>query len=75
MSDHNATELTAAEHAQAMASYIEAGAARALELGNRGPLTFTKDGALEPSILEAYWLHGFYVFEGVIQSSELRLST
>lgn len=64
-------KLTAAQHAADMADYIDAGRARALALGNRGPLRFSADGALHPDILAAYWLHGFYVFEDVIDPVEL----
>ena len=65
------TEPTRAEHAAHAAAYLEAGEARALSLGNRGPVRFGADGALHPDILEAYWKHGFYVFEGVIGEAEL----
>ncbi|HEY5646910.1 MAG TPA: phytanoyl-CoA dioxygenase family protein [Pseudomonadales bacterium] len=65
------TVLTASQHAADMAGYIEAGRARALTLGNRGPLRFTADGKLHPEILEAYWKHGFYVLEDVIDAVEL----
>jgi hypothetical protein len=63
--------LTAAEHAADMADYMESGHARALTLGNRGPLRFATDGTLHPDILSAYWAHGFYVFEDVINPVEL----
>lgn len=63
--------LTASAHALEMADYMAAGRERALALGNRGPLRLTTDGALHPAILEAYWAHGFYVFEGSISESEL----
>jgi hypothetical protein len=63
--------LTAAQHAADMAGYIEAGRARALALGNTGPLRFSAHGALHPDILTAYWTHGFYVFEDVINKVEL----
>lgn len=63
--------LTAARHAADMAGYIEAGRARALALGNRGPLRFTAEGSVHPDILEAYWRHGFYVLEDVIGRVEL----
>lgn len=64
-------KLTAAEHAADMTSYISAGRARALTLDNRGPLRFAADGKLHPDILTAYWTHGFYVFEDVINTVEL----
>ena len=63
--------VTAAQHAADMAGYIETGRARALALGNRGPLRFAADGALHPDILTAYWAHGFYVLEDVIDTVEL----
>lgn len=55
----------------AHAAYLEAGAARAAALGNRGPIRFTKDGDLHPDIVEAYWRVGFYVFENVLRPEEL----
>ena len=54
-----------------MVHYREAGTARALTLDNRGPLSFNADGALDPAILDSYWRHGFYVFEGVLAAEEL----
>ena len=63
--------LSAAEHAAGMADYIEAGLRRGAEIGNRGPLRLDGDGLLHPDILEAYWTHGFYVFEQVIEPGEL----
>ena len=64
-------DLTAAQHAAEMADYLEAGRARAIALGNRGPLRLTAEGALAPDILAAYREHGFYVFEHVIDDREL----
>lgn len=55
----------------AMRSYLQEGQRRAFELGNRGPIRFTADGAVHPDILEAYWRCGFYVFEGVLGRDEL----
>ena len=57
--------------AQEMIEYRRAGEARALALGNRGPIRYNSDGTLHDDIVEAYWKHGFYVFENVISSSEL----
>jgi len=54
-----------------MAAYLAAGEARAFALGNRGPVRYGPDGALDPAILEAYWRCGFYVFEGVLGADEL----
>ena len=66
-----ATEPTRAEHAERMAAYLRAGEERARALANRGPVQFGADGRLHPDILEAYWRHGFYVFEGVVGEAEL----
>ncbi|MDI1287159.1 MAG: phytanoyl-CoA dioxygenase family protein [Reyranella sp.] len=63
--------LTAQDHARAMAEYSRAGEARAWALGNRGPIRFDADGRLDQSILDSYWTHGFYVFEGVVGPEEL----
>lgn len=53
-----------------MVRYREEGTARALAMDNRGPIHFDGDGALDPSILDAYSRHGFYVFEGVLDEEE-----
>lgn len=66
-----AERLTADQHAAAMADYLAAGKARALALGNRGPLRLTADGSLHPDILAAYQAHGFYVIENLIEADEL----
>lgn len=55
----------------AMAAYLAAGEARAMALGNRGPIRFEADGSLAADILEAYWRVGFYVFTGVLAAAEL----
>ena len=65
------TEPTRTEHAERIAAYLRAGEERALSLANRGPMRFGPDGGLHPDILEAYWKHGFYVFEGVVGETEL----
>ena len=62
---------TVAEHAAAMADYMREGVRRAQELGNRGRVRFKTGTALADDILEAYWRHGFYVFENVIGAAEL----
>ena len=54
------------EHEAAMVAYRETGTARAQSLDNRGPIRYDADGALHKDIVESYWRHGFYVFEGVI---------
>lgn len=54
-----------------MSAYMKAGEARALSLGNRGPIQFGADGTLAPAIVEAYERCGFYVFTGVLGAAEL----
>ncbi len=54
-----------------MDGYSLSGEKRARELGNRGPLRFTAEGAVHPDILAAYWQHGFYVLEDVLGTEEL----
>ena len=54
-----------------MDGYSLGGEQRARELGNRGPLRFTAEGAVHPDILAAYWQHGFYVLEDVLGTEEL----
>ena len=55
----------------AMMKYRADGTARALALPNRGPVSLDAQGQLDPSILEAYWKYGFYVFKGVLGEAEL----
>jgi hypothetical protein len=66
-----ATVLTRAEYEAGMADYLRDGERRAAEIGNRGPVRFDERGQLHPEILDAYWEHGFYVFEGVISQPEI----
>ena len=66
-----AAPLTAQDHARTMAEYSRAGEARARALGNRGPIRLDANGRLAQDILDAYWTHGFYVFEGVAGPEEL----
>ena len=54
-----------------MAAYCRDGERRARSLGNRGPIRFKAGGVLDDAILEAYWRHGFYVFENVIDAGEV----
>ena len=54
-----------------MAAYCEEGTARALGLGNRGPIRWDSNGQLHPDILDAYRAVGFYVFTGVLDKAEL----
>ncbi len=63
--------LSANDHAQTMADYIAEGTERAYDIGNRGPIRRNADGKLASDILDAYWEHGFYVFEGVVDDVEL----
>ncbi|MFV0258051.1 MAG: phytanoyl-CoA dioxygenase family protein [Acidimicrobiales bacterium] len=62
--------MSRADHTAVMAGYIEAGVERARRAGNRGPLRLV-DGVLDTSFLEPFRAHGFYVFEGVIDDTEL----
>ena len=64
--------LSKDEHAAIMRDYIEEGEASALSLGNRGKLKLTEEGTLDPAILDDYWKHGFYVFEGLVEAQELQ---
>ncbi len=63
--------LSRAEHDAGMAAYRKAGQRLADEIGNRGPLRLTDDGALHPDIQAAYWRHGYYVFTDVINPAEI----
>lgn len=67
----NAAAVDYGAESAAMAAYLAAGEDNAYALGNRGRVRYTADGALHPDILEAYWAHGFYVFEGVLRPEEL----
>jgi ectoine hydroxylase-related dioxygenase (phytanoyl-CoA dioxygenase family) len=66
-----ARPLSKAEHAAGMAAYQQEGVRIAAEINNRGPLRLTDDGALHPDIVAAYWRHGYYIFEGVIDAAEI----
>ena len=63
--------LSREQHVADMANYLRLGEARAVELANRGPVRLNADGTLHHDILAAFDKHGFYVFEGVVQSAEL----
>jgi hypothetical protein len=56
---------------EAMARYRAEGEARAMHLGNRGPIRFDADGNLDRAIVEAYSRCGFYIFEGLLHEDEL----
>ena len=62
---------TRAEHAADMAEYMREGERLVREIGNRGRIRLDVNGTLHPDILDAYWKHGFYVFEGVIGLDEV----
>ncbi len=70
MNDH-ATAPSRAEHQARMAEYLKAGEARARAIGNKGPVRFGPDGKLHADIVDAYWKHGFYIFEGVVDAAEI----
>ena len=55
----------------AMVEYRRRGSERALALDNRGPIRYDGDGRLDPSILDSYSRHGFYVLQGVLSPEEL----
>ena len=48
-----------------MQNYLKAGEKRALELDNRGPIKFEKNGKLSTDIRNSYAKYGFYIFEKV----------
>jgi ectoine hydroxylase-related dioxygenase (phytanoyl-CoA dioxygenase family) len=62
---------TAEEHARGMTQYMRTGCEIEQKIGNRGPLLLDPDGHLDAGILDAYWEHGYYVFENVIDASEI----
>ena len=55
----------------ALLRYREDGTARAMQLGNRGPIRYDEQGNIHPSILEAYTHCGFYILEDVLKPDEL----
>lgn len=63
--------LSRAAHDASMTAYRATGEHLAAEIGNRGPLRLTDDGALHPDIQAAYWRHGYYIFENVIGRDEV----
>ena len=60
------------DQADAMREYLIQGQAKALQLDNRGPLLFDKQGHLDEAIRQAYSKYGFYIFEGVMNAQELQ---
>ncbi|MFN0025859.1 MAG: phytanoyl-CoA dioxygenase family protein [Acidimicrobiales bacterium] len=65
------TRPSRSQHQASMADYLREGQARAAALGNRGPVRLDEHGKLHPDIVAAYWTHGFYVFEGVVDAAEI----
>ena len=63
--------LSDVEYSQNLQAYALAGETRALKLGNRGKARFDSTGKLASDILDAYRLHGFYVFEGLVNAEEI----
>jgi len=55
----------------AMVRYRREGEERARALANRGPLRFDAQGRLDLGFLDAYWRHGYYILEGVLDQAEL----
>lgn len=66
-----ASPIGAVDHERIMSEYGRRAESRAYALGNRGPIRLGPDGKLLPEILESYWTHGFYVFQGVVGAEEL----
>jgi hypothetical protein len=53
-------------------TYADEATARAMALGNRGPLRLNDNGTVHVDILDAYRQHSFYVLEGVVGAAELQ---
>ena len=67
------TELSAGDHAAAMANYLAERSDAAVALGSRGPVRFDAEGNLHPDILAEFATNGFYIFEGVIDLSFIHI--
>jgi len=65
--------VNATDYQLAQQGFVREGSGRALALGNRGPLKFDQYGGLNEEIIDAYWRTGFYVFENVIDPTEIKL--
>ncbi len=63
--------ISQAEHAAGMLAYQQEGQRIAATINNRGPLRLTDEGKLHPDIVAAYWKHGYYIFEGVVDAAEI----
>jgi len=59
------------EDAAQVKEYMLSGMDAAYSLENRGPVRFNPDGSLQDDIRLAYSQYGFYIFEGVIASTEM----
>lgn len=67
-----AVVLSAEDYARRMETYAREGMARAQRIGNRGPVRFDERGKVHPDIVDAYWKHGFYVFQNVLDDGEIQ---
>ena len=65
------TELSAGQHAAAMADYLAERSDAAAALGSRGPVRYDAEGNLHSYILAEFETNGFYIFEGVIDRDEV----
>lgn len=65
------TELSAGQHAAAIADYVVERSRAADKLGSRGAVRYGADGNLHPDILAEFDTNGFYIFEGVIGIDEV----
>ena len=63
--------LSAHDYARRMETYAREGMARASRIGNRGPVRFDERGKVHSDIVDAYWKHGFYVFQNVLDEVEI----
>ena len=63
--------LSTTEYNERMQEYAREGMERARAIGNRGPVRFDAKGNVHPDIVDAYWEHGFYVFENVLENPEI----
>ena len=63
--------LSTTEYNERMQKYARGGMERARAIGNRGPVRFDDKGNIHPEIVDAYWEHGFYVFENVLENPEI----
>ena len=59
------------DEADAVKAYMLEGEAFAHKIPNRGKITFSSDGRLRQDIRSAYSKYGFYIFEDVINDSEM----